>query len=339
MTPAQSRTPAGRSRGPQANTQGKRSGTTNGTEPGVVTLVGAIDATDLAVRQTSFGHWITGCPCCGSTSGLHIDVAPHIDPPHRMIPKLRCCTCGVNGGAVCEALDLPLSLLMNDHSVYAQKPPPRVAPLPSPSDVRAWCRALWAGQPDDPHRLYLSQRRRVSRRILSRWRVGWDPQRETYTLPVFDVDGAVVNLRRYRPDPPEDVPKMAGLAGRSIQLYPSVPSGWVLLVEGEWDALVGRSHGLPTVTSTGGVQGWKAGWDDLFYKRKVAICFDSDKPGREGAAKLARGLRTIASELRVIDLTPDRSDGYDLTDWFRDGRTAGELRNLINGLPSLGRAR
>jgi hypothetical protein len=146
----------------------------------------------------------------------------------------------------------------------------------------------------------------------------------------------LVNLRRYLPNPPEDVPKITGLAGRGRQVYPDVPPGsWTILCEGEWDALVCRSHGLPSVTSTAGAEGWHALWDERLTGKKVAVIYDSQAVSREAAAKRATALRRYGVRVVVVDLAPDDDEGYDLTDWFRSGKTAQQLRNLISRTAAL----
>jgi hypothetical protein len=41
---------------------------------------------------------------------------------------------------------------------------------------------------------------------------------------------------------------------------------------------------------------------------------DCDPPGRQAAAEIATTLRAASIATEVVDLWPDRSDGYDLTD-------------------------
>jgi hypothetical protein len=46
------------------------------------------------------------------------------------------------------------------------------------------------------------------------------------------------------------------------------------------------------------------------------LVFDSDEPGRTAARQVAGDLVPVAAEVRVLDLDPTRSDGYDLTDYL-----------------------
>jgi hypothetical protein len=49
---------------------------------------------------------------------------------------------------------------------------------------------------------------------------------------------------------------------------------------------------------------------------------DCDEQGRAAAAAIENDLLSVC-EVRVLDLAPHRNDGYDLTDWLLDGRSAG----------------
>jgi hypothetical protein len=65
-----------------------------------------------------------------------------------------------------------------------------------------------------------------------------------------------------------------------------------------------------------GVATWKEGWAERFERfERVYVCFDCDEKGREAAAIRVQQLakHTHAS---IVDLDPQRDDGYDLTDFL-----------------------
>jgi hypothetical protein len=207
---------------------------------------------------------------------------------------------------------------------------PYVAPLPSLRRLSDWNRGLRA----DPERLaYLHDVRGLDDRTINRYELGHDGER--YVLPVrtHGHKGRLVNVRRYLPEPPPGQRKMLGKAGRGIQLYPCVPgSKSVLLCEGEWDALLAIRHGLPAVTSTGGVNGWEADWNPAFTGSVVAIVFDCDAEGRLAAAARGRELCAAGAWVKVVDLGLE--DKEDLTDHFvKYGHSAADLLTLIRQTP------
>ena len=99
-------------------------------------------------------------------------------------------------------------------------------------------------------------KRGVDDETLRLYRIGWDGSR--YTVPV-EVNGAWVNIRRYRAD---GAPKWIQTKGATAVFYPESvlaadPNSPVLLCEGEWDALVANQNSggaFVAITGTGGAK-------------------------------------------------------------------------------------
>lgn len=62
-------------------------------------------------------------------------------------------------------------------------------------------------------------------------------------------------------------------------------------------------------------------------RRAVAIVMDADHQGRAAARRIAEDLAPQA-KTSIIDLGPEREDGYDLTDWVLDGQVGPDGLNL-----------
>ena len=60
---------------------------------------------------------------------------------------------------------------------------------------------------------------------------------------------------------------------------------YVVITEGEMDALVLWSKNIPAVSSTGGAQSFQPDFVDLIENRKVYICYDNDDAGAVGVVK------------------------------------------------------
>jgi DNA primase len=58
---------------------------------------------------------------------------------------------------------------------------------------------------------------------------------------------------------------------------------------------------------------------------------DCDRPGREAAYRIFMDLAGVAADVKVIDLYPERDDGYDLTDLLRENDLA-EARAYVRWL-------
>jgi len=243
---------------------------------------------------------------------------------------LVCCHRGCTTAEVVAALGLGMGdLYPDDGNGRGWARPARVRqqespPLPDEYEERV---AGWAAALDAERLELLATRRGLTPRTIRTSELGWDG--ECITIPVRDRGGQLVNVRRWRPYARDDQEKYLGIAGRnSMRLYPGPPDGrYVLIVEGEFDVLIGRQHHLPTVTSTGGAGKWHPEWSGLFKGKQVWLCPDCDQAGRDGAEKVAASLHAAGVTVEIVDLgLPEKGD---LSDWFTSGRTVEELRERL----------
>lgn len=136
-------------------------------------------------------------------------------------------------------------------------------------------------------------------------------------FPVRDAAGRLVGVNRYAPNPARrNGPKMMADPGSTRELFPApetLAAGTVWLVEGEPDAVAARTLGL-SACAVPGVQGWRAGWAARFERRRVVVCMDADRAGRECAARIAADLTAAGVGVVAVDLAPGCDSGYDLGD-------------------------
>lgn len=197
-------------------------------------------------------------------------------------------------------------------------------------NVAAWhetgLRADWLQQ-------WFDEKRGYTRETVEKFQLGWDGQR--VTLPIR-ANGVLVNVRRRRDprDPSQDaVGKVIGLAAgmNEARLWPdtALDNDEVLLVEGEWDAMLMHQYGFTNaLTATGGAGTFKNDWIPLFEKKRVTIIYDNDDAGRRGeqgvAAKLSR-----AASVAIVHI-PNLPEKGDITHFFvEQSRSVDELRDLI----------
>ncbi len=125
--------------------------------------------------------------------------------------------------------------------------------------------------------------------------------------------GRLQGVLRYQP-PPRDTLHMFALAGSRLGLIPhpaAETSTSVLLVEGPPDRIAARSHRLTRHRKL------QPTWAKLLADRHVTIVMDADKQGRAAAQRISDDLTTVA-DAQIVDLSPSRADGFDLTDWILD---------------------
>lgn len=143
--------------------------------------------------------------------------------------------------------------------------------------------------------------------------------RYTYT----DADGEPIYqvVRLQHPERPKQFLQCKsdghwGLNGVTRVLYnlPAiVTSPYVIIVEGEKDADLLISWGLPATTNSGGAKSWEPHFNAVLAGKDVWILPDNDPAGIAHANLIARGLAGVAKSLRVITLSSEPKG--DVSDW------------------------
>lgn len=135
---------------------------------------------------------------------------------------------------------------------------------------------------------------------------------------------------RYLPGAGANERKSLAAKGAKREPWPApekVAGRVLFVVEGEPDAVSGASLGLATVGLPGAAK-----WDDTWAPRltcgreQVVVICDSDPPGRKHGRWVAEKLAAAAPgcDVRLLDLEPQRDDGYDLSDYAADAHTEQE---------------
>ena len=200
---------------------------------------------------------------------------------------------------------------------------------------------VWAEMLDDNSRLIrqLALKRAWGTRVIRDLQIGFDGAR--ITIPIRDRHGALRGVLRYDPFGRRD-PKMLAVPGTRLGLIPHPAreaSDRIILVEGPPDMVAARSSGLPAIAIPG-TTAWRPSWAQLLTGRRVTVVMDCDPPGRRAAGEIAKSLRAAAFPTDVVDLWPDRHDGYDLTDRIlerrrtrTDPRAARTIASLLRPVP------
>lgn len=170
---------------------------------------------------------------------------------------------------------------------------------------------------------------------LKRFELGWNDDLEAFTIPVRDAEGDCINCRFYQFDVPDERRKIWSVKGRgSPALYPytSLEHEAIIVVEGEWDALLTIQQGFNAVTRTASADTWRDEWNSLFRGKLVYVCHDMDVKGQAGNAKVAESLKRVAEELFVIHLPYEITSkhGKDLSDYWLEGYSPDDFVGLLD---------
>lgn len=179
-------------------------------------------------------------------------------------------------------------------------------------DVGRWHEALFSTALR-PWLELLCRRRLWTLETMRSLRLGYD--RGRITIPVRNSEDRLRGVLRYQPE--SRGPKMLAARGTLLGLIPhpaQEPWRRVLLVEGPPDMIAARSRGWAAIAVPGD-HAWRSDWAELLVGREVIVLMDADAPGRAAAKRIAADLDRVC-EVRVVDLAPERHDGFDLTDWL-----------------------
>lgn len=159
-----------------------------------------------------------------------------------------------------------------------------------------------------------------SNAILSCWRkdvvdelkVGWNEGMSRYVFPIFNTRGHIVNVKQHHGKQK---------VGAKATLYPlnlvsQYDDTYVVICEGEKDAITLLSNGIQVITSTGGARTVPKNISSLRPFKRIYLCLDNDNSGQAGTDKWIVRLHQLDPTLhvRVCDLST-QIDG-DVTDYF-----------------------
>lgn len=250
------------------------------------------------------GAWI--CHACGARGGAYDAARAQGHTPRSAMALLI-----THGLAQPRDPDrLPQTQPVN------QPPPTRRAPQPTQSpvtthDVDTFHRQL-LDEPSLTRRLAVE--RGISPATIAIFALGY--HRGRITMPISNPHGRITGLLRWQPFERGTGSKMLAHPGTRRELFPppeTITAQQLLICEGEPDALAAHSAGIPAVAIPG-IASWRPAWARRFTGHTITIALDCDLAGRQCAQHVVQDLQAAGITAAAIDLAPNRSDGYDLTD-------------------------
>ena len=198
-------------------------------------------------------------------------------------------------------------------------------------DVQDCCARLLQ---DDALVAHLLERRGVTEASIAQYDIGWLASRKAFTIPVFDAAGELVNVRLSFMDPDPTKGKIAWFT-RNVPDHPLLfcnilgDDNDVVVVEGEWDAILARQLGLNAVTATRGAKKWEPADTVALGARNVTVLMDNDKDGIAGAQNVVRSVKAakIATGYRNVVHEVTGADFSDMV--LKHGWDGAEFRRLI----------
>jgi len=214
----------------------------------------------------------------------------------------------------------------------------RAAPLPSADDIESWCARLLS---DQKRLSALQEARGFDEKTLIQFEIGWDGGR--YTFPVYDEQGELINVRRYKLNAGSANDKMISIPGHGqAHIYGAETlrrNSIIVMAEGETDMVLTNQmlrevKDVGSVTHTAGAGTFRPLWGPLFEGKTVYIAYDADEQGDRGAAKVAAIVGPYAESVYKIAI-PIPVKGADLTDYFhKEGHSTQDFLDLMKDAES-----
>jgi archaellum biogenesis ATPase FlaH/5S rRNA maturation endonuclease (ribonuclease M5) len=128
----------------------------------------------------------------------------------------------------------------------------------------------------------------------------------------YDKNSQLTNKYRYDP----------GSSAALFNLRSINDKSFMVISEGEVDAMRLDQEAIPSVTSTGGALKFDPSWITHFENKVVFICLDNDKAGIEGTKKLFE----LLPEAKAVVLPEDIKD---VCDYFQTNKTKKDYIQLL----------
>lgn len=194
---------------------------------------------------------------------------------------------------------------------------------PTEEQVLFFKQNLTGEQLDDLH-----SKRGLTDETIDKYKLGWSDKRKRYTIPVYDENDALVNIRYHSSKLKPKTLNTAGYGEARIYNLKSLidaPEGSTVTIhEGEFDAMItSQETGLVSVSPTNGCKAFFVGWAQYFHGKHVIIVFDCDTEGRDAVTNIVLpALRTAVISKKILSLKVvwlfhniDK-ENKDATDWF-----------------------
>lgn len=183
---------------------------------------------------------------------------------------------------------------------------------------------------------HLKKTRGLSERTVRDYRLGYGDGR--VWIPIVER-GIIYNVKKHDITGKASVKTLGWEVGMSEnRLFPYrqlAGEGLIFIMEGELKALLALELGLTAISVTTGAGSWRATFNDHFKDRDVAICYDNDDPGRNGAIMVASHLAAIAKSVRIIELPPMSPGNKDFPDYIiKEGHSVQDFLALLDASPA-----
>jgi hypothetical protein len=262
---------------------------------------------------TRNGEHITPCLFCGGDEGRNKLTECHLYINEKS-GLYQCKKCGAEGNLV------TLSRHLGDNPkelgfIETKDKPKTTKRKPGHKQLAAMIEEWSLNMPPEIQN-WLENNRGLSKDVIDTTKLGWNGKE--ITIPVHNELGRALFVKKRRSpiEENESKSKYTYTKGAKASLFGIEllkDATFVVIAEGELDALLLRSRGIPAVSSTGGAQTFKDEWGEFFKRvQDVYITYDNDDAGRTGA----RTVGSIIEHAKIVSLPEEVGEHGDVSDYF-----------------------
>jgi len=148
---------------------------------------------------------------------------------------------------------------------------------------------------------------------------------EWYTIPII-VDGVLRNFQCRKANPKRLKYWYQGVGALPFNLDAMIHTKIMVLTEGPVDAIMCVQNGIPAMASSVGAGHFNPMWVSRLHTiERIYAVYDNDEAGRNALERIGEMLGFWVRGYHFEGF----AEGYDITDFFKDGNTADQFRQLI----------
>jgi DNA primase len=173
----------------------------------------------------------------------------------------------------------------------------------------------------------LTKDRGLTIETIKKYKIGY--LKGAITIPIYNKNGKFVSLKFHKKYQTE---------GAVTQLFPwdALNKNYVVLVEGELDAIILQQHGINGITQTSGANGWLDEFNKEFHKKIVYLAYDNDSVGRFASINVGKKLWEENINVFLINWPFFMGDKEDNVDYFtKHKKTKLDYFNLLKQSTSI----
>jgi DNA primase len=234
----------------------------------------------------------------------------------------KCYGCGATG----QLSDLGATLTNYKNSFTDIEPKKRNLWIPD-LVVNGYADILWKNE----EILKLIKTRVPDEKVIREFKLGYHPEFNRFTIPIYDREGICRNLKLISfINPIKHINFGKGWGMPRLFGIDALKKDKVIICAGEFDCLVLRCFSFPSITGTAGEGTWEEDWNEEFSNKEVYIVYDQDDAGRKGANNVATSLYHYAQKVYIVDFDIEIGNGFDTTDYFlKEKRTRDDFRKCL----------